>query len=94
MKVEDVPLDEEEQETYADAANMFPLSDFEEELKSEHDNKIYDEEYIDELHKDHSDTSHDVNEAEGSTEGTNGIKQGTDETGGAAHAYNLRGGKP
>jgi len=94
IKVEDVPLDEEEQETYADAVNMFPLSDSEEELRSEHDNEIDDKEYIDESHEDHSDTSHDVNEAEGSTEGTNRIKQGTDETGGSAHAYNLRGGKP
>ena len=42
IKVEDVPLDKEEQETNADAVNMLPLSDSEEELRSEHDNEIDD----------------------------------------------------
>ena len=83
-----MPLDEE-------AVDLYPLSDFEEELRSKHDNEIDDEEYIDESHEVYSDVSHDVNKTEGLTEGTSKIEQGRDGTGGATHAYsNLRGGRP
>ena len=64
IKVEDVPLDEEEQETHVDAVEMFPLSDSEEELRSEHDSEIEEEEYNDKSQEEFSDESHNMSETE------------------------------
>ena len=91
IKVEDVPLDEDEQEIHADAMEMFPLDDSKEELRSEHDSEVGEEEFSDESQEEFSDKSHDMSETEGITEETSDKKQAIlGDVGEATHQYNLQ----
>jgi len=85
MKIEDVPLDEEEQETHADAVTMFPLDDSKKEPWSEYDSEVEEEEFSDESQEEFSDKSHDMSKTEGITEETSDNEQDIGDAGEATH---------